>query len=289
MHDNKEQTNTMFGKSIHNIAVLIEFLAGSGLAIFFHLVLHSPEVAYTIFGIGILLSLATYLLRESLDKTRLELINQYEQAHEITFAISRITDAECHLRAEKLLSGIKGTILQLQNGFIPLDETEFYLEGAKCSDVATIRVKTVDPISNGWHNRGALVNYYQSNLRAVDRGVKVTKVFVMNRDELELTDTQKILCAQHKDGIEVRIAFREELPMANKTSERDTNSSFDFAIYDDKVATEVYPQSGIYFGRKTGQPLNVEKFLKLYELIEHSSNIIAVMNDRIVIASDTPK
>jgi len=277
----------VFFKSIHNIAVLIEFLASAGLAIFFHLVLHSPETAYIIFGIGILLSLATYLLRESLDKTRLELISQYEQAHEVTFAISKITDSECHTRAENLLSGIKGTLLQLQQGFIPLDETEFYLEGAKCSDLATSRVKTVDPISNGWHNRGTLVNYYQSNLRAVHRGVKVTKVFVMNRDELRLPDTQKILCAQHRDGIEVRIAFREELPSASKTSESDINSSFDFAIYDDRVATEVFSKSGTYFGRKTSQAVNVEKFLKMYELIEHSSNIIAIENDRIVIASDS--
>lgn len=277
----------IFLKNIHNIAVLIEFVASAGLAIFFHLVLHSPETAYIIFGIGILLSLATYLLRESLDNTRLDLISQYEQAHKITFALSKIADAECHAKAENLLSGIKGTLLQLQQGFIPLDETEFYLEGAKCSDIATSRVKTVDPISNGWHNRGTLVNYYQSNLRAVERGVKVTKVFVMNRDELEQPDTQKILCAQHRDGIEVRIAFRDELPTASKSSERDTNSSFDFAIYDDKVVTEVFSKSGVYFGRKTGQAGNVEKFLKLYELIEHSSNIIAIENDRVVIASDS--
>lgn len=38
-----------FNKNIHNMAVLIEFMAGSGLAIFFHLVLHSSEVAYNIF------------------------------------------------------------------------------------------------------------------------------------------------------------------------------------------------------------------------------------------------
>ena len=277
----------IFPKNIHNIAVLIEFLAGAGLAIFFHLILHSPETAYIIFGIGVLLSLATYLLRESLDKIRLELISQYEQAHEVTFAISRITDPECHTKAEELLSGIKGTIMQLQQGFVPLDETEFYLEGAKCSDIATSRVKTVDPISNDWNNRGTLVNYYQSNLRAVERGVKVTKIFVMNRNELEQPDTQKILSTQHRDGIEVRIAFREELPTASKTSERDTNISFDFAIYDDKVATEVFLKSGVYFGRKTGQAVNVEKFLKLYELIEHISNIIAIENDRIVIASES--
>ena len=278
-----------FSNNIYNMAVLIEFLAGSGLAVFFHLVLHSPDVAYSIFGIGILLSLATYLIREDLEKTRHELINQYLQAHEVTFAIAGINDAECHSKAESMLSGIKRTIVQLQQGYIPLDETEFYLEGAKCSDLAMRRLKTVDPITHGWHTRGSWVNYYQSNLRALERGVTITRIFVMNREELDDPESQKILLAQNHDGIEVRIAFREELPTANNMSGRDTNSSFDFAIYDDQIGTEVFMQSGTYFGRKTSHTVNVEKFLRFYELIEHSSNAIVVEDERIILASDALK
>lgn len=267
--------------NIHKIAVLIEFIASAGLAVFFHLVLHSPQVAYSIFGIGILLSLATYLLREELEKIRHELIGQYHQAHEVIFAIAQINDAECHTKAEEMLSGIKRTIAQLQRGFIPLDETEFYLEGAKCSDMTIRRLKTVDPIAR--HTRGALVNYYQSNLRARERGVTITRIFVMDREELDHPESQKILLTQCRDGIKVRIAFREELPASSNTSGRDTNSSFDFAIYDDLVATEVFPQPGTYFGRKTSQMVNVDKFLKFYDLIEHSSNAVVVEDERIVL------
>ena len=278
-----------FSKNIQNMAVLIEFLAGSGLAIFFHLVLHSPEVAYIIFGIGILLSLATYLIREDLEKTRHELIGQYHQAHEVTFAIAQICDAECHSKAEAMLSGIKRTIVQLQQGFIPLDETEFYLEGAKCTDHAMRRMKTVDPITNGWYTRGALVNYYQSNLRALERGVAITRIFVMNHEDLDDPDSQKIMLAHYRDGIDIRIAFREELPTASNMTGRDTNSSFDFAIFDDQVATEVFPQSGTYFGRKTSQAVNVDKLLQFYELIEHSSHVLAIEDERIILASDALK
>ena len=278
-----------FSKNIQNMAVLIEFLAGSGLAIFFHLVLHSPEVAYNIFGIGILLSLATYLIREDLEKTRNELIGQYHQAHEVTFAIAQICDAECHSKAEAMLSGIKRTIVQLQQGFIPLDETEFYLEGAKCTDHAMRRMKTVDPITNGWYTRGALVNYYQSNLRALERGVAITRIFVMNHEDLDDPDSQKIMLAHYRDGIDIRIAFREELPTASNMTGRDTNSSFDFAIFDDQVATEVFPQSGTYFGRKTSQAVNVDKLLQFYELIEHSSHVLAIEDERIILASDALK
>jgi hypothetical protein len=74
---------------IKNIGVLIEFIAGSSLAIFFHQVLRYAEAAYTVFGIAVLLSLVTYLLREDIEKTREELLEQYHQAHELTFAIVR--------------------------------------------------------------------------------------------------------------------------------------------------------------------------------------------------------
>ncbi len=278
-----------FNKNIHNMAVLVEFLAGAGLAIFFHVVLHAPEVAYTIFGIGILLSLATYLLREDIDTTRQELIDQYHQAHELTFAIARINNEECHAKALEILSGIKGSIGQLQQGFIPLTETEFYLASAKCSDLISRQLKSVDPISNDWHTRGALVNYYQSNLRALARGVDITRIFVMNQEELDHPYTQKILLSQYCDGIEVRIAFREELPTATNTSERNTNSAFDFAIYDDEVATEVFPKSGTYFGKKTCQADNMEKYIRFYELIRHSSYSVTVKDERITLASDPGK
>ena len=103
-----------FTKKIQHMAVFIEFLAASGLAIFFHMILHIPEAAYSIFGIGILLSLATHLIREDLENTRCELTGQYHQAHEITFAIAQINDSECQIKAQELLNGIKRTILLLQ-------------------------------------------------------------------------------------------------------------------------------------------------------------------------------
>ena len=79
-------------KKIQGMAVFIEFLASAGLAIFFHFALHNPEASYTIFGIGILLSLATYLLREDLENTHQDLVYQYHQAHELTFALAQISD-----------------------------------------------------------------------------------------------------------------------------------------------------------------------------------------------------
>lgn len=273
-------------KKIKEMAVFIEFLAGSGLAIFFHLVLDHAMAAYTIFGVGILLSLVTWLLREDIEKTREELTDQYHQAHEIPFALARINDPECQAKAQEMMSSVKRTISLLQQGYIPMDETEFYLEGARCCDQAARTVKAVDPFTPGWHSRGALLNFYQANLRASGRGVNITRIFVLDRHQLDEPEVQRLLGTQHDDGIDVRVAFRDELPTASDISGRDTNSSCDFAIYDDQVAAEVFVQPGKFHGRKTSQPGDVARYQRLYNLIEHGSHVLAFEGDRIVLAGE---
>lgn len=273
-------------KKMQKIAVLIEFLAGSGLAIFFHQVLRYPEAAYTIFGIGVLLSLVTYLLREDIEKTRADLLEQYHQAHEITFAIARISDPECQSKAHELMASAMRTISLLQQGYIPMDETEFYLEGAKQMEQAVHHTKMADRITTGWDSRGALHNFYQANLRAIERGVKITRIFVVNRESLAEPDFQKVLLTQYRNDIDVRIAFRDELPSATNISNRDTDSSFDFAIYDDRVITDVFSKPGKYFGRKTSEPVEVAKYLHLYELVEHSAYAVTLEDDKVILAGD---
>jgi len=277
-------------KKIQDLAVLIEFLVGSGLAIIFHTVLHYEQTAYEIFAIGILLSLVTYLVRGDIVKTRKSLIEQYLQVHEIPFALAQIADPDCQVKAQELLVSTRKTITLLQQGYIPLDEMEFYLEGARLSDQAIRQIKAVDPLTTEWLTRGALLNFYQSNLRAIDRGVRTIRVFVTNRNDLAAPEVQKVLLGQYRDNVDVRVAFRDELPMAIHISGRDATSSFNFAIYDDRAVIDVFALTGRYYGRKTGQPAEVAKYLYLYDLIEHSSHAIAVENDQIVMAAEvSPK
>ena len=274
-------------KKIQHIAVFVEFLAGAGLAIFFHLVLHFEQASYIIFGVGILLSLVTWLLREEVEKTREELLSQYQQAHEITFALAGIADPECLAKAQEMMTAVKRTIVLFQQGYIPMDETEFYLEGAKCSDQAVRNIKAVDPLTAGWSTRGALLNFYQANLRAREREVAITRIFVTNRDDLHDPEVQRLLANQHRDGIDVRVAFRDELPPASDISGRDTISSCDFAIYDGHVASEVFSHPGKFYGRKTAQAVEVAKYQRLYDLIEHSSHAVALDGERVILAAET--
>ena len=147
----------------------------------------------------------------------------------------------------------------------------------------------MDPLTAGWHTRGALMNFYQSNLRALERGVAITRIFVISREEMSEPEAQKLLLCQYRDGIEVRVAFRDELPLANDINGRDINSSFDFGIYDDHVVTDVFPQSGKFYGRKSTTAAEVEKYLKFFEIIDHNSHPVTLEDDRIILASEAFK
>jgi len=144
----------------------------------------------------------------------------------------------------------------------------------------------VDRITTGWDSRGALHNFYQANLRAIERGVKIIRIFVVSRENLAEPDFQKVLLTQCGNGIDVRIAFHDELPSTANISNRDTDSSFDFAIYDDRVITDVFSKPGKYFGRKTCESVEVAKYLHLYELVEHSAYAVTLEDDKVVLAGD---
>ena len=148
------------------------------------------------------------------------------------------------------------------------------------------QLRAQDPLTPGRHSRGTLVNFCQANLRARERGVPITRIFVAGREELADPEVQKVLLGQSQDGIEVRIAFRDELPTASDISGRDTNSSCNFAIYDDQAVTEVFAQPGKYFGRKISQPAEVAKYQRLYHLIEHSSHAIETEEGRLIVAGE---
>ena len=270
---------------LQNMAVLIEFITGAGLGLYYHWVLHYEEASYVIFGIGILLSLATYLLREDLAHVREGLIDQYRHSHELTFAIAQISDPECQGKAQELVAGIGKTITMLQQGYIPLDETEFYLYGAKASEKTAKLIRAVDPMTHGWNSRGAMVNFYQSNLRALQRKVKIFRIFVLNREEFNEVETQKVLMTQYQDGIEVRVAFRDEL---NSSGENNwaSSCSFDFAVYDARVVTDVFASPGTYYGRKTKEPSEVAKYLRVLDLIEHNAHKVVCEQERIVLAGE---
>jgi len=267
---------------LENMAILVEFLAGAGLGVLFHWVLHYKEASYVIFGVGVLLSLATYLIREELALLREKLTRHYDQSHELTFALARIADADCQVKATELLATTKKTMALLQEGFVPLDETEFWLESATAADQTSREIKAVDPITTGWDTKGVLLNYYRANVRALERGVRITRIFVIKREEIAEGELQKLLLTHNQDGIELKVAYRDELPSLNDTT-WGGNCSFSFGIFDNRAVTDVFPNPGSYFGRKTSRAAEVAKYQRVFDLIEHISHRVTLVEGRVVV------
>jgi len=258
------------------MSVLIEFLVSALIGIYFHWVLKYEEAAYVIFGIGSLLSLATYLVLEEVSHTRNVLLDEYQHAHDITLAFAKIKAPECQIKAQELLTVAKKNLELLQQGFVPLNESELYLESGKALDQTLFQVKAVDPFRLGWDSRGALLNYYEANLRALARGVKITRIFVINRTDLNEATVQKTLQTQIKDGIDVRIAYREDIPSGTGDY---SNWSLDFALYDDRVVADRNGEGGGHFGRKSNLSSEVDKYVRLFDLIEHHSYLVTLENE----------
>jgi hypothetical protein len=251
------------------MAIFIEFVIGSVLAIYFHWILHYEEAAYILFGIGILLSLATYLLKHEILISQKNLATLFQGNHEISSALAAINDPECQLKSQELLTDFKKNLTQLERGYLLLTEAEFYLEGVKAVAQSHHHIKAVDPLEVGWESRGAVLNYYQANLHALARSVQITRVFVISRRDLLNPDVQRILQQQRNDGVEVLITYREDLPLNEANQDV---YSLDFAIYDDAFITDRGREKGHYFGKRTQKAQEIAKYQRLFELIQHHAH-----------------
>lgn len=251
------------------MAIFIEFIIGSLLALYFHWILRYEEAAFVIFGIGTLLSLSTYLIREEIVRSKRMLANLHHSGYEISEALAAIAEPACREKSRELLKDFKQNLSLLERGYLLLNEAEFYLEGSQALQQTTRHVRAVDPLLVDWDSRGALLNYYQANLSALERGVKITRIFVISRRDCLNQSVQNVLQQQSAAGIKVRIAFREALPL--KSGEGYKNS-LDFAVYNDTVVTDREQGNAYYFGTKTHQKSEVEKYIRLFDLINHHSH-----------------
>ncbi|MGZ8189793.1 MAG: hypothetical protein ACXWTS_01040 [Methylococcaceae bacterium] len=196
------------------------------------------------------------------------LANLYQNNQDITEALSAINDSECQLKSRELLKVFKKNLELLKHSYLLLNEPEFYLEGAKALEQTSHRVKAVDTLQVDWDGRGALLNYYDGNLKALARGVQITRIFVISRHDTFDQNVQKTLYKQSQDGIDVRITYRENLLLNN---DEISVHSLDFAIYNDALVTERGLDNGSFLGKKIKKSAEIEKYLRLFDLIEQHS------------------
>lgn len=266
-----------------HLTVLVEFVVSAGLGVYFHWVLHWQQEAYVVLATGMLLTLATYLISEEIARSRDQVLAHYQGSHSLLTALSLIDDRECQEHAHGLLASTERTLKLLQEGYVPLDETEFYLAGAEAMAQSRHQVQAVDPLTLGWDSKGALRNYYQTNLRALERGVRVSRIFVVRRADLADAATQRVLQTQLADGIDVRLAFIEELNVrAGNGGGAPAQTSWDFAVYDGRIVTERVGPGGSHFGRKTRRASEVTRYQRLFEIVAHNAHAVIVRDGQVV-------
>lgn len=275
-----------FTKKVLHLTVLVEFVVSAGIGIYFHWVLQWEKEAYVVLATGMLLTLATYLVLEEIARSRDLVLARYQSSHSLLTALSLIEDRECQERAHGLLVTTERTLELLRKGYVPLDETEFYLAGAEAMAQSQHKVQAVDPLTLGWDSKGALRNYYLANLRALERGVRITRVFVIRHAELAEPTTQRVLQTQLASGIDVHLAFVEELNVrAGEGGAWPPQASWDFAVYDGRSVTERVGPSGSHFGHKTQRASEVARYRRLFEIIAHNAHPVILQEGRVAPAA----
>ncbi len=104
--------------------------------------------------------------------------------------------------------------------------------------------------------------YWEANHRALQRGVKITRIFMM--PEKDIASLKEVLEEQEKSGIDVYVAIEERVP---------PNLKKDFAIWDDKYLgySEVTATGEIAKGFISINELDVREAERWFENLLHYS------------------
>jgi hypothetical protein len=127
-------------------------------------VLHYPEAAHIVFGIGILI-IATYLIGDEIMKLQKMFNNLDEGSKDITEALSAVNDPEYQLNSRDLLNVFKKNLEMLRDHYLQLTEAEFYFEVSEALEPTKHRLKSADPLHVDWMSRDALLIDDEVNLK----------------------------------------------------------------------------------------------------------------------------
>jgi hypothetical protein len=208
-------------------------------------VLNLPrDISWLIVSIGTIITLSATLLEKRLAETaskeiagKLKLYNLLEQLDD---------DDVLRLRGLELINKCESELENLAKGVLRLDRDEYYKYIGDRMSTASKYVQAIHialELSDMyiWENEQGIVNYYRINKEAVQRRVRIERIFVLKKSRVidasnnQVIDprTIEILKRQRDDGIEVMIVWLES--MGDSLGE-------EFMIFDEK---EVQVQSSI--------------------------------------------
>jgi hypothetical protein len=174
-------------------------------------------------------------------------------------------------RAEHSITDCRNIIYGMADGHLAVEPRSAFSFGEVMQDTVTKSYKHVaaNPDIAYWRKTYAEKGTF-SKKSSIERGVSIIRIFVQNRDSLkEMID---ILKMQSSIGIQVYIAFRDELPK---------NLCHDYVIADDSSAArmETSPYGEYLQQVITVDPVEVENLVKSFELtLHHSRKLDEVIN-----------
>lgn len=208
------------------VTAIVGALITIALTMFSDFVLNLPkEITWLTFFIGAIITVIITLLEQRLLDT---ISTELNRKLEIYRLLEQISDPEMSILADMAVNECIQRLRDYNNGFVPVSEHGYlvtWLIKCKRSLQATFWVSSIDELYK-LEDESAGRNYMQSNVDAIKRGVRIQRVFIMNKEGLvdasgHLSDPKalRILATQQKAGIEVRVNWLNEWARYGNTSE----------------------------------------------------------------------
>lgn len=247
------------------VKLLLEFLMTAGLALLFHVGLHMEREAYVVFAVGLLLTSVVYLLETRIAELKASILDAIGHLQPLHSLVDLIGDVEAATKGRTLLESTHNILALLRQGDIPLTESEYYYETTQSLGRCAHLVQAVNAVDIAdWIGKMQKRNYYRAQVEALQRGIKVWRIFVLHRTELESLDIERTIRSQLDDGIKVCVALREDLRFSGQEGvETDAN----FVLLDHRELFIRKSVLGLYYGKKTRLPSEIARFERTYRIL----------------------
>lgn len=238
-----------------SIWVFVEFIIGAVIALIFHVGLNKPDIAYMILAVSILIAFATHLIIVNLS-------TEIKDRNEIYLLLDEIKDREFKEEGIKIIEDCKKRLKELSEGCYTyptidksFDKTIDWIKKAK----STMLAVSIEDKKN-W-NETIFLEYFNQNIKAVKRGVGVSRIFILNENDIKDKEMIDIIKRQKNAGFNVFYAMSDKVPFEIQK---------DFVIIDKKVVFTVERgEKGI--GRGIKNTSSVENYIQIWEELRRRS------------------
>jgi hypothetical protein len=180
----------------------------------------SQDVAWFAGVMGVLLPLTTANIKLHVSRISAELLRSVfdgsGRAASIASKVAHLSGPHA-IFAQKVLRQACAQIESIERGVVPLGEAEYFdliigeIQKMKCG-ATVFGVSAFE--ETRWTNDPREVLYFEENVRAVQRGVCIKRIFIVDRALLEREgdEMRRMVIKSHADaGIEIKVVMRQSL------------------------------------------------------------------------------